>query len=205
MGQSLSLPGSYAFSPGKDPDVAAYNYLGAAFVAQTVGLKLQEAQTASNLTDGQQRWVAVYVPQAATITGVRWYQRVAGSYTADNNNRVGLYSINPSDGSLTLVASCANDTALWTPAANTFGQKAFSSTYAAAAGVYYVGLIYNNSAQTTAPQLSQGVALSNAAQAALWLGNSMVLYGTSNETDLPASKASSGLTGTTAMTWVALY
>lgn len=186
-----------------DPDFLAYQALGSPFKAQTVGVPIQAANTSSNLTDGQVRWVAVYLPVAATLTGIRVYVRVLGSYTGDNNNRIGLYSY--SGGTLTLVASSANSATLWTSAANAFQSIAFSSTYAAAAGIYFVALLFNNSAQTTAPALASGTALNNAAMATLAFTNSAKLYGTSNATDLPASIASSAITATTVTTWAALY
>jgi hypothetical protein len=103
------------------------------------------------LTDNQARYIAVYVPKATTITGVRWFQVAAGSYTADQYNGVALYSY--SGGTLTKVDSSANDGNIWVSANNTWTSKAFYTTYTAAAGVYYIGFVYNSSAQTTAPTI----------------------------------------------------
>ena len=165
---------------------------------------LQICNVSSNLTDAQVRYTAVYLDTAATLTGVRVYVRVAGNYTGDQVNGVALYSY--SGGTLTKVAESSNTSALWTAAANAILSIAFTGTYAAAAGVYFVGLLYNNSAQTTAPALATGTALNNAAMAALGFTNSAKLYGTVNtQTTLPASQASSGITAATAPTWVALY
>lgn len=186
-----------------DPDFLAYQALGSSLKSQTVGQPLQTANTSSNLTDGQIRWVATYLPTAQTITGIRVYTRVLGSYTGDNNNRVGLYSY--SGGTLTLVASSSNLSTLWTNAANSFHTIAFSGTYSASAGIYFVAILYNNSAQTTAPAVAVGTALNNAAMANLGFTNSAKLYGTSNATDLPASIAMSSITASTAITWVSLY
>jgi hypothetical protein len=186
-----------------DPDFLGYQALGSPFKAQTIGIPIQTANTSSGLTDGQIRWVGIYLPTAQTITGIRVYVRVLGVYTGDNNNRVGLYSY--SGGTLTLVASSTNNSTLWTSAANAFQTIAFSGTYSASAGIYFVGIIYNNSAQTTAPALASGTALNNAAMATLGFTNSAKLYGTSNGTDLPASIAMSAITATTVTQWVALY
>lgn len=187
-----------------DPDFKAYAALGSPFLAQTVGSPIQLANTSSALTDAQIRFQAVYLAKAATITGVRVYSRTAGVYTGDANNKVGLYSY--SGGTLTLVASSTNSASLWTGTANAFQTIAFSATYSASAGIYFVALLYNNSAQTTAPSIASGTALNNAAMATLAFTNSAKLYGTlATQTDLPASQAMSGITAATTTTWVALY
>jgi hypothetical protein len=110
------------------------------------------------LTDGYCYFVAVYVPVTCTITGVKMPIQTAGDYTADAYNGVGLYTV--SGGTYTLVASSANDGNIWKTTSFTLLTKAFSATYAAVPGVYMVGLLYNSSAQTTAPMV-QGEAQSS--------------------------------------------
>ena len=44
------------------------------------------------LTSQRINFVAVWLPKAATITGVKWIQSANGSYTASNYNGVGLYT-----------------------------------------------------------------------------------------------------------------
>jgi len=105
----------------------------------------------TSLVDTREYMVPIYLPKAATVTGVKFVQTTQGNYTGDQNNRVGLYSV--AAGVLTLVASCANDANFWVNAAGIV-TKAFSVPYAAPAGVYYIGYLYNNSAQTAAPVLA---------------------------------------------------
>jgi hypothetical protein len=186
-----------------DPDFKAYAALGSPFLAQTVGCPIQTSNTSTALVDGQIKFTAVYLAKAATITGIRVYVRTLGSYTPDNNNRVGLYTY--SAGVLTLVASSANSGTLWTSAANAFQTIAFSSPYAASVGIYFVGILYNNSAQVTAPTIATGTALNNAAMAALAFTNSAKLYGTANGTDLTTPINMSAITASTIPTWVTLY
>lgn len=186
-----------------DPTFLGYQAMGSAFLTEAIGVPIQTANTSSNLTDNQIRFTAVYLPATKTVTGVKVYVRVLGSYTGDQNNRVGLYSY--SNGTLTLVASSANSSSLWTSAANAFQTIAFSSTYAASPGIYFVALLYNNSAQVTAPAIASGVALNNAAMATLGFTNSAKLYGTLNGNDIPSSQVMSGVTATTVTTWVAIY
>ena len=186
-------------------ELLAYLALGSPILAQTVGQKLFYSNVSTALVDGQIKYTGVYLPKAAILTGIKVYVRVLGAYTGDNNNRVGLYTY--SGGTLTLVASSTNSASLWTSAANAIQTIPFSSTYAAVAGIYFVGFIYNNSVQTTAPALASGIALNNLAMAGVALGftNSAKLYGTSSATDLPASIASSSITASVIPSWVAIY
>ena len=125
------------------------------------------------------------MPAGITLTGVKWIQRTQGNYTADNNNKVGLYSY--SGGTLTLVASCADDGNLWKGASNSVQSKAFSSTYVTLTNTqYFVAFLYNNSAQVTAPFIS-------ILTYQLDFTNSAKLSSTKGATtDLPATQAMSG-------------
>lgn len=196
-----------AFVQAINDDVAikTYQALGSTIKAQTLGMNPVLMSGSVSLTDNVARYIAVYLPKPQTITGVKWYQRIQGSYTADQNNYVALYSY--SGGTLTQVAISANDGTIWKAAADTYGSAAFTAPYAAAAGVYFVGLLYNSSAQTTAPQLAQiGSAPSNLAMMAMDFTNSAKLTGTvSAQNTLPSSQASSGITATASAQWVALY
>jgi hypothetical protein len=98
--------------------------------------------------------LAVWIPKTVTLTGVKWYQITAGVYTANNYNGVALYS--HSSGTLTQVASSTNDGNIWKATSSTFASKAFSSTYSAAPGLYYIASIWCYSAYTTLPTVASG-------------------------------------------------
>jgi len=200
--------GQRSYKPIFTDNVDIYRTIGSSIIAQTIDFPLQYCNTSSNLTDGQIRFTCISMPMSGIITGIKVYTRVLGVYTGDNNNRVGLYSYAPATGTLTLVASSDNNSTLWTNAANSVHNIPFSTTYNAAPGIYYAALLYNNSAQTTAPALATGTALNNAAMAGTAYGfsNSAKLYGTVNtQTNLPSTIAMSSITAATAPTWVALY
>jgi len=91
---------------------------------------------------------AIYVPTATTITGAFWIQATNGSYVANNYNGVGLYSY--SGGTATLVASSTNDGNVFQSGLG-IRKKAFSSTYSAIAGVYFVAFLASWSSSTTNP------------------------------------------------------
>ncbi len=110
--------------------------------------------TALSMVDGQVFFQAVWVPENCTVTGVSFAARTNGNYTGDNYNGAGLYTWDATTQTLTLVASTTNAADFWsTLSTNQWNQKAFSSPYSATAGLYFIALLYNNSAQTTAPQL----------------------------------------------------
>jgi len=105
------------------------------------------------------------------------------------------------------VASSTTDGNIWKATSNTFSNKAFSSQYIAAAGVYFIAILYSSSAQTTAPALA---AIPSVVNSAVFVGdftNSSALVGqASSITALPSpTQAMSGLTQFAAMRWLALY
>jgi hypothetical protein len=176
--------------------------LGSNIKATGVALPLRDASAVVAIADGQIRIVATEIRTAQTITGVSFVQRVQGAYTADNYNGVGLYSYN--SGALTLVASSTDDGDLWKQTANAYTQKAFSSPYAAAAGTYFIAILYNTSAQSTAPQVS-GLSANNAiAYSGDLSGVSMSMLLSSQNT-LPASSNVSSFAAANNFPWCALY
>lgn len=144
-------------------------------------------------------FTALWLPKGQTITGLEYALQQQGVYTADNNNKIGLYEC---DGvKLTLVASCANDGNLWKIAVDTNTRKAFSATYDTIYdGIYYAAMLYNNSAQTTAPKL-YGYDASTAGDVASSFGigsTGAVLSGRlTGQSDLPSSTTLAGLTTST--------
>lgn len=170
----------------------AYQLLGSSIKSVSLScISLTNLTTSGALTNQQIRFFAVYLPKAQTITGVKWMQLTAGNYTANNYNGLGLYSY--SGGTLTLVASSTNDGNIWkVSSTNTFQSKAFSSTYAAAAGVYYVGALYCSSAQTTAPGIYAAITGN-----ATYDFTSVISATLNTQTALPSSQASNGLSVST--------
>lgn len=145
---------------------------------------ISSATTSVALASQTMRFVAYYLPQSVTITGVKFYQIVQGVYTGNNYNGVGLYSY--SAGVLTLVASTTNDANFWTTTTS-WVTKPFSSTYSASAGTYYIGLLYSSSAQTTAPTIAAGTAASGNAFQTVDFTNSAKIHGAiASQTSLPS-------------------
>jgi len=181
----------------------AYAALGGGVKAAAIDILPTQATSAATFTDSQLRIVALFINKPQTLTGVKLWVRTQGSYTGDQNNKVGLYSY--SGGTLTLVASSTNDADLWKASANTYQSIPFSSTYAATPGIYFVATLWNASSTTTAPAFG-GVTLTNAAMADLGFSNSAKLYGLVNtQGDLPSTLAMSSVTAAISPAWVGVY
>ena len=203
VGSGLTMSGTTLSSAGGvtgDPVLEIMQAMGSDVKAMTVGSNPITAQTAFTPTDARINFSAVWLPEDSTLTGVSFLTRVQGNFTGDANNKVGLYTY--SGGTLTLVASSANDQNIWKSVPGSTGawtEVPFSSTYVATAGLYFVAVLYNQSAQTTAPVIAGMAAVSFQASATADFADSAKWAGFLNsQTDLPATQAMSGITAVSA-------
>lgn len=185
-----------------DPDLTMLNHLGAALKSQNFPINIQSTSSVKALLDARVEYYAINIYEAATITGVKWIQAISGVYTGNEYNGVGLYTY--SGGTLTLVASSTNDANLWTVSTNSLGSKDFTTPYSAAAGIYYVGLLYNQSAQTTAPTIGSKLG-HNIGATGLFTNSASIAMTQNTQTEFPSSVATTSLTATNSYGWVALY
>ncbi len=183
----------------------AYQAAGSVIKGMNVGIPQGVGGIATSvaLADAAARFFLYYLPKAATITGVKWYQQTQGTYTAADYNGVGLYSY--SAGALTLVASSTDDGNIWKGVSASVQSKAFSTPYSAAAGLYVVAALYNQSAQTTAPAVGSNSVV-NAALIGFDFTNSAKIASTlAAQATLPASTTMAALTGNNTMAGFFLY
>lgn len=154
-------------------------------------LSPDQATNGTTLADGQVRFVAVHLPFDATVTGVAFFQTTQGDTTADNNNKIGLYT---SDGTtLTRVAVSADSGTMWEGSANSWQQVAFTGTYAAQAGLYFIAILSNWSAVATAPVIAASAPTVHAGiNSGFTTGDSYLVATLAAQTDLDASEAWSG-------------
>lgn len=155
------------------------------------------------LTDGYGFFTAVYIPVASTITGARFLQFTNGDYTADNTNQVGLYSF--SGVTATQVAASADNGNLWKAGANNYINANFVTPYAAAAGVYYVGVMRNSSAQVTGPTLYLCSSLGSSAGISFGTSGLKLTWNQGANTALQASYNVSAASNMSSVFWCALY
>lgn len=198
-----------ALDNSQDNLVLAAAAMGSTMFAETVGVRMPMAGTAQTLTDNTIRFSAVYVARPrATCTGVSFFRRTSGVFVADQTNALALYSYNSSNGELTKIAETANDSTIWSGAANVFANIPWTTPVSnLAAGLYFVGALYNNSSQTTAPQIAGAANLGNTAQAQLpGATNSARLYASrATMNDLGTTHLSSALSNSLNPLWFGLY
>lgn len=174
-----------------------YNDLGIKNI-QTMGSTIKATtvpvftlSTSFTLADNRCYITPIYLKRG-TYTGVKWIQSTQGNYTADGYNGMILFSYNGS-GTLTALDSTANDGNIWKAASSSTGSKAFANPIIiTTSGTYFIGALYNSSAQTTAPVMfasNMGTTVFNT----LDFTNSAKL-GYVASTNAPTSVAMSGLT-----------
>ena len=137
-------------------------------------------------------FTAYYIAVGQTITGVKFYQRQQGNYTANNYNGIGLYSY--SGGTMTLVASSTNDGNIWKGTASTWQTKAFSTPYNAAPGIYFIATLYCNSAIITNPALGSLSSVDGGIVSYDFTNSAKISSTLSGQTALPATQAQSATT-----------
>lgn len=182
----------------------SYTSLGTAIKYQPVGFNLQQANSSILLLDNRLTIVATFIETSEPINGLKFLPTVTGNYTGDNNNKAGLYSYDGA-GNLTLVASSANNAALWTSAAGSIQSVPFTAPYVPLPGLYFMARLYNFSAVVTNPEFA-GIVLSSAGQNSVDFTFSGKLYGTViGINDLPASTTMAAFGTTSNVHWIAPY
>lgn len=189
-------------------DQALLNALGWDGKAQSCSMPSAATALATTMVDGTVLFQAIYLPVNAVLTGVMYAQTVQGSFTNDNNNKLALYT---SDGTtLTRVATTANNGSsgtIWERTANTVHKEAFTATYEAQPGLYYIAALANWSAVVTAPTLllKQSTAVHRATMVNSPAGNKHN-WTRSAQTDLGTSFTIASMTSTFDQPiWFALY
>lgn len=129
--------------------LSGYQLLGSAFKSVLMSNpSISNITQSITLATGVLRMVAVYVPIAQTITGVKWFQSTQGAFTSSGFNGVALFSY--SAGTMNRVAISPDSETTWENASiNTWGNVAFATPVSVSEGLYYVALLYNGGA--TAP------------------------------------------------------
>ena len=125
-------------------------------VAQAIGSPIKAESMAMNgplstlaFVNGTAYYTGLWLPTAQTLTGAILNIQTNGNYTANSFNGVGLYTYDGT-GNIAQVAVSANTPNAWAQGTG-FVKVAFTGTYLAAAGLFFVGVIYNSSAHVTNP------------------------------------------------------
>lgn len=105
--------------------------------------------------------IPVQIQKTGTCHGVKFMLGTAGDFTDSGFNGVALFT--ESNGTYTQVRTSANSGNGWKTTANTQASIDFTSTINVTIGeIYYVGILYSSSAQTTAPSIVCATVWTNA-------------------------------------------
>lgn len=172
----------------------------------TFGTSITANASSVGMTSGVLFATMVIIDSTATLTGITvQYGSAAPSYTGNNCNGVGLFTIDPSTGTYTLVASSTNSATIWGTSAYVTKSIPFSSTYVATKGVYIVALLYNVSATTTAPAFLQGTQMGSSIIGTGFANNMSITGNVAGITAMPSSITASTLTKLNQVIFITLY
>jgi hypothetical protein len=127
------------------------------------GQAMESITTTLNLVSGTHQTTYFDLSAPTTLNGVRWFQTVQGSYTANNFNGFAIYRYDAVNDTAYLVAQTANTGTIWQATANTWNTIAFTAPVNVEAGAFRIVAYYSSSAQTTAPALGAFSTVQNAA------------------------------------------
>jgi len=178
--------------------------LGSAIIGQTFGVDSpSNVSGGAALSDAQQVTTAVEAFYDESCTGIKWYQSTQGNFTGDQFNGFALYSI--SAGTLTQIAITTNDANHWKNAQGWVTTPWVTPADVEAAELYFVALLYNQSAATTPPSIgNSAVGISGSVVADF--SNSVKLNSTwGARTTLASSIAMTSLTQSTLRPYFMLY
>jgi hypothetical protein len=186
-------------------DVRGYQALGSVIKGSPIGLTLNRLNTSLTLTSGRLQLTAVFIPVETTVTGVRFYQTLIGTFTANNENRVGLYSYNSSTGAATLVASTADNANIWKATTNTWTSAAFSTPVTIQPGDYYIAMLYNAAGGATAPQIGAATGYVNGITPFDFPNSGKLTCHIVTQNTLPSSWSGSSTVSNPVNVWINLY
>lgn len=179
--------------------------MGSTALGLPVAAQFPAAATNYAFVDGTAYLVTLYVDKACTATGLRWGTTATASFTADNFNGVGLYSI-AANGTHTKIAESANSASNFTTANGGLQSVPFTSPISLQPGIYAAVVLYNSSAQSTAPQTYGANQLGLVSQYAYGLPSGIIFQGTwAGQTSLPASFNGTSFTRVANVAQIILY
>lgn len=203
-GAAQDLSASRTFYP-KSYFQQTIEALGSVVKGQSAGVNMDQMSTTSfTAISGTVYWTAVWLPSPETLTGIKYWLGASGVFTGDSFNGFALYTY--SGGTLTQVATSANDETIWKGTGNAYQTIPFTGSYVASAGLYFVAFLFHSSATTTSPTFGIGASVATGGMQSGDFPNSAKLSATqTSQTTLASTKAMSAITVTTLRPWIGLY
>jgi len=203
-GSGLIVSSTYVQTIGHSMFMDILTALGSSYKGCTLGYDPFIANTANKLAlaSGTLRFVPIMFHTNFTATGVGILLETQGNFTGDATNSVALFS--DSSGTLSKIAETANDPNIWKAATTTSTKWPFASTVAVNANqVYWLGLLYHQSAEVAAPALPAPVAV-NSVMGVLDAGTRYIGH-ISAAGSQPTSQARSGFSTSAGIPFVLVY
>jgi len=135
---------------GKDGELYTWQKLGCTIKAKPIGMNLAGIGDELALVNGRIYLVPVFLNRTTTIASLGFIVNTEGVFTADNENRLAVYE--DQAGVLTRVGITPNSDSIFTST----GAKTVNLTSSISLmgdKIYWIAILYNNSAQTVAPQI----------------------------------------------------
>jgi len=129
-----------------------YASLGSVVKAETYDSSIANITLPSAMVNNTAHFIPLYLDTTSTITGVKWFQSIAGNYNNQQYNGVAIYSA-PSAGNITLISSSTDNGNIWKATSNTWTSQSFSSAATLSAGTYFIATFYNASSITSNPSI----------------------------------------------------
>jgi hypothetical protein len=171
---------------------------------QSYGVEWGSFSTENTLADGSNKLVFMNIPRVRdTVNYATVYLSTSGDYTADGENRIGVFSYDTTTQTYTLLGASANNGNLWKASVG-FVTVQFTAPVILEAGKpYFVGLLWNNSANVTTPALYGGGGTSSSI-ISIGLGARITSTKTSSST-MPTSITAASTSSSSQRYWVKLH
>jgi hypothetical protein len=187
------------------PNIKGLAALGFNICMQTIGAEWGDINTGSALTDNRLHLAYIGTPEFdTTVSSVTFYQSTLGDYTADQENRIGLYELNNGTGVLTLVASTANNGSLWKTSLGLIDTNFSASASVTSGSPYFIAALYNSSAQVTQPQIL-GDASNVSSTVAIGTASIELSGGINTQNTLPATFNASSVASISQRFWFKVF
>jgi hypothetical protein len=167
------------------------------------------ASGALTLTDARALYVLVYIPETTVVTGVKWIANTLGKFLADSVagafNGFALYKCDAAGTTHTRVAITADNAGVWRLAATVVGTAAFTGTYTAEPGYYFVASLWNHISSTTSPKVYSSDGVINLVTNSLITANKYISGYVGSQATFPANETGADMTVNSNIPYYILY
>lgn len=157
----------------------------------------------TTIADGTIYLAPAYLDHQASVQTMYALQATQGNYTADNNNKMGIYGFNADTDNFTKFAETANTGTLWKNTDNTSIQVALTADVFLMPGWYFLAMLFNCSG---APIVNPSVyGITGGSTGAQNIMQNLRAFQLAAQADLPNSFNLSSTTVNGTQRWMGMY